>query len=80
MRRSIASSIRAANDVVGGFAFPLEEQVGFADRVGFGVDLLAVEMRRDFLAVILRELLQGFFRDRQHSAGAERAVIKKISS
>jgi hypothetical protein len=37
-------------------------------------------MSRDFLAMILRELLQGLFRNRQHSAGAKRAVVEKISS
>ena len=36
-----------AHDVVGGRALALENQVGLGDRVGLGVDLLAVQVRRD---------------------------------
>ena len=34
--------LRPADDVVGSIPFALEQQVGLADGVGFGVDLLAV--------------------------------------
>ena len=46
-----------ANNVVRRLTFTLEQQIGFADRVRFRIDILTVEVRRDFLAVLLRELL-----------------------
>ncbi len=46
----------AADDVVGGLALALEEQVGLADGVGLGVDLLAVEVGGDLFAVLGGEL------------------------
>ncbi len=49
---------RAADDVVGRLAFAFEQQVGLADGVGLGVDLLAVEVRGDLLAVLRGELLR----------------------
>ena len=36
--------LRAADDVVRGFSFAFQQEVGLADGVGFGVDLLAVEV------------------------------------
>ena len=48
--------LRAADDVVGGVALALEQQVRLADGVGLGVDLLAVEVRRDLLAVLAAQL------------------------
>ena len=42
----------AADDIVRRLAFAFEQQIGFADRVGFGVDFLAVEVGGDFLAVL----------------------------
>ena len=44
--------LRAADDVVRRVALALEQQVGLADGVGLGVDLLAVEVRGDLLAVL----------------------------
>ncbi len=41
------------HDVVGGLAFAFEQQVGLADGVGFGVDLLAEQVDGDLLAVLL---------------------------
>ena len=49
---------RTADDVVGRFTLALEQQVGLADGVGFGVDLLAVEVRGDLLAVFVGKLPQ----------------------
>ena len=48
--------LRAADDVVRRLALALEQQVGLADGVGLGVDLLAVEVRGDLLAVLRGEL------------------------
>ena len=42
--------LRAADDVVGGVALALEQQVRLADGVGLGVDLLAEEVGGDLLA------------------------------
>ena len=47
---------RAADDVVGVFAFALEEHVGLADGVGLGIDFLAVEVGGDLLAALGGEL------------------------
>jgi hypothetical protein len=44
--------LRAADDVVRRLALALEQQVGLADGVGLGVDLLAVEVGGDLLAVL----------------------------
>ena len=48
--------LRAADDVVRRLAFALEQQVGLGDGVGLGVDLLAVEVGRDLLAVLARRV------------------------
>ena len=46
--------LRPADDVVRRLAFALEQQVGLGDGVGLGVDLLAVEVGGDLLAVLPR--------------------------
>ena len=71
---------RPADDVVGGLAFALEQQVGLADGIGLGVDLLAVEMRGNLLAVLAGQLLQRFLGDGQHAAGAARAVVEQVGA
>ena len=48
--------LRAAHDVVGGLALAFQQQVGLADGVGLGVDLLAVQVGGDLLAVLGGEL------------------------
>ena len=72
--------LRAADDVVRRLALALEQEVGLADGVGLGVDLLAVEVGGDLLAVFLGELLQRLFADRQHAAGAAGAVVEQIGA
>ena len=52
--------LRPADQIVGSVAFTLEQEVGFGDGVGFGIDLLAVQMRGDLLVVFFGQLLQGF--------------------
>ena len=47
----------AADDVVRRLALSFQQQISLADRVGLGIDVLAVKMRSDFLTVLLRELL-----------------------
>ena len=61
-------------------AFSLEQQVGLADGVGFGVDLLAVEVGRDILAVLGGELPQGVLGHRQHAAGAAGAIVEQVGA
>src|SRR5262249_2913157 len=39
------------DDIVCGVAFALEKEISFANGVGFGVDLLSVQMRGHFLTV-----------------------------
>ena len=69
---------RPADDVVGLLAFAFEQQIGLADGVGLGVDLLPVQVGGDLLAVLLGEFVQRFFGDRQHAAGAAGAVVEQI--
>ena len=71
---------RAADDVVRRATLALEQQVGFANRVGLGVDLLPVEMRGDSLAAFSGEFLQGFLGHGQHAAGSERAVVEQVGA
>ena len=68
----------ATHDVVGGLALSLQQQVGLADGVGLGVDLLPVEVRGDVLSVLGRELPQGLLGHGQHAAGAAGAVVEQI--
>ena len=49
--------VRAADDVLGLRTFALQEQVGLADGVGFVADLLAEQVDRDFLAVLLGQFV-----------------------
>ncbi|WP_295393090.1 hypothetical protein [uncultured Thiodictyon sp.] len=42
---------RSADDVVGRLAVALEQEVGLADGIGLGVDLLAIEVGGDLFAV-----------------------------
>ena len=71
---------RAADDVVGRFALSLEKQVGLADGVGLGVDLLAVEVGGDLLAMLGGELPQGVLGHGQHAAGAAGAVVEQVGA
>ena len=59
---------------------PLSSRSALADRVGLGVDLLAVEVRGDLLAVLRGELLQRLLGDRQHAAGAAGAVVDQVGA
>ena len=72
--------LRAADDVVGRLALALHQQVGLADGVGLGVDLLAEQVRGDVLAVLGRELPQSLLGDGQHAAGAAGAVVEQIGA
>ena len=72
--------LRPAHDVVGGLALALEEEVGLADGVGLGVDLLAVEVGGDLLAALGGELLQGLLGHGQHAAGTAGAVVEQIGA
>ena len=58
---AIDGGLEQAAQRVGGDALVLEQQVGLADGVGLGVDLLAVEVGGDLFSVLRGELLQRFF-------------------
>ena len=49
--------IRTAHDIVGRFAFPFYQQVGFANGVRLSIDFLTVQMRCNLFAVLFRKLL-----------------------
>ena len=71
---------RAAHDIVGGVALALEQEVGLADGVGLGVDLLAVEVDGGLLAALGGEMLQGLLGYGEHAAGAAGSVIEQIGA
>ena len=71
---------RSADDVVRRVAVAFEQEVGLADGVGLGVDLLAVKVGGDLLAVGLGDFLQRFLADGQHAAGAAGAVVEQIGA
>ena len=70
----------AAHDVVGGVPFPLQQQVGLADGVGLGVDLLAEQVGGDLLSAFGGELLQHFLGHGQHAAGAAGPVVDQVGA
>ena len=70
----------AAHDVVGGVSFTLQQQVGLANGVGLGIDLLAVEMGGDFLAVVGGELLKHVLGHGQHAASAAGPVVDQVGA
>ena len=70
----------AAHDVVGGVPFALQQQVGLADGVGLGVDLLAVKVGGDLLAVLGGELLEHVLGHGQHAAGAAGPVVDQVGA
>jgi hypothetical protein len=72
--------LRPANQVVGGLALALEQEVGSGDGVGLGVDLLSVEVGGDLPAVLPGELLQRFLGNGQHAAGAAGAVVDQLGA
>ncbi len=71
---------RAAHDVVGGFALALEQEVGLADGISLGVDLLAIEVGGDVLVVLGCELPKGLLGHGQHAAGAAGTVVEEIGA
>ena len=60
--------------------FTLENEVGLADGVGFRVDLLAIQMDRNLLAVFGGESGERLLSDGQHAAGAAGAVVHEIGT
>ena len=72
--------LRAAHNIVGSFPLTLEQQVGLADGVGLGIDLLAVEVGGHVLVVLGGELLQSVLGYGQHAAGAAGAVVEQIGA
>ena len=59
---------------------PLEQEVGLADGVGLGVDLLAEQVCGDLLAAFGGEFLQGLLGHGQHTAGAAGAVVEEVGA
>jgi hypothetical protein len=68
--------LRPTHQVVRRLALALEEEVRLSDGVGLGVDLLAVEVRRDLLPVLGGELLERLLGHREHPARAACAVVE----
>ena len=50
--------VGSTDDVVGRFAFALEEHIGLTYRVGLGVDLLAVEVGGYLFFVFIRQFVE----------------------
>ena len=58
----------------------MQQQVGLADGVGLGVDLLAVQVGGDLLAVLAGMLPMGLLGYGQHAAGAAGAVVEQVGA
>ena len=65
----------AAEDVFGVLAFALQDHVGFADGVGFGVDFLSVEEGLHLLVALFGDGNERLFGDGEHAAGAAGAIV-----
>jgi len=72
--------LRPADDVVGGRALTLEQQVSLADGVGLGVDLLAEEVRGDRLAALGGERLEHVLGHGEDAARTAGAVVEGVGS
>ena len=68
----------SADNVVRRVSFSLEQQVGLADGIGFGIDFLPIEVDGYLFAALFGQTLQRFLGDGQHSTGAAGAVIKQV--
>ena len=68
------------HDVVRRLPLALEEEIRFADGVGFGVDVLTVEVGGHLLPTLSRELLERLLAHGQHPACATRPIIEKIGA
>ena len=66
------------HEVVRRLAVALEDEVGFRDGVGLGVDLLPIQVRGDLLAQRAGELLERLLSDSQHAAGTHRPVVEAV--
>jgi hypothetical protein len=66
--------------LLGVFALALEQHVGFADGVGFGVDLLAVQAAVNLQARLFANVGQGFFGHGEHAAGAAGIVKQQVGA
>ena len=67
-------------DVVGLAPLSLEDQVGLADGVGLWIDLLAVQVDRHFLIMLISQPRQSLLGNRQHPACAASAVVDQVSA
>jgi len=72
--------LRAADDVVGAFAFALEQHVRLADGVSLGIDLLAVEQGSHLLLALRRDAGERVLGNGKHAAGAAGAVVKQVGA
>ena len=72
--------LRPAHDIVGRVPLPLQQEVGLADGVGLGVDLLSVQVRGDLLAALGSQPLQSLLGNRQHAPRAASAVVEQVGS
>src|SRR5438874_9689146 len=66
--------------MIGALAFAAKNYVGFADGVCLRIYLLTPKVRRYLLASLFSQLFQCLFRNGKHAAGAQRSVVKQISS
>lgn len=77
-RKGIGGERRTVLHVLGGLAFAFDQQVGFADGIGFGLDFLSEQVNRHFLAMIAGKLIKRFLRNGEHAPGTARAVVNAV--
>ncbi len=66
----------SADDIVRVLPFALEQHIGLADRVGFWVDLLAIEEGVHRLPTLLGDDSKRLFRHCKHAASTASAVVE----
>ncbi len=71
---------RAADDVIGVFAFALQQHVGFANGVGLGIDFLPVQMTANLEPAPFPDSRERFFRHGEHTARTAGTVVEQIGT
>lgn len=69
----------AADNVLGAFCLTFEQHVCLADGVGLGIDFLAIQETGNLQLPLFSDYTECLLTDREHTAGAARAVIEQIS-
>ena len=78
--KASAASVEPVLHIVRFGPFPFQNQVGLADGVGLRVNLLAVQVNGDVLALLGGQLRQRILRHGEHTARAAGSVIDQVGA